>query len=69
MDSNTIVEEHLQKLLSEAIAIVKETQNILTQYLLPDSAITKEAVISDILQVVDTPEVMSLINETEQCTQ
>ena len=63
MDSNTIVEEHLKRLLEETIAIVKETQNILTHYLLPDSDITKEAVISDILQVVDTPEVMALINE------
>ena len=64
--AKNIVEAHLQSLLGETTTIIKEAQNILTNYLVPDSHITAEAAISDLLQLFDNDEIIDLLNEANK---
>ncbi|MCK5615966.1 hypothetical protein KAR91_79625 [Candidatus Pacearchaeota archaeon] len=65
IEAKNIVEAHLQSKLAEATTIIKEAQGVLLAYLLPDSEITAEAAISDLLQLLDNKAVVQLLNEVE----
>lgn len=47
------LEAHLQGQLEEAVSIIREAQGVLEHYLVPDSNISAEAAISDLLQILD----------------
>ena len=63
-EAKNIVEAHLQSKLEETVNIIKEAQGILLGYLVPDSGITAEAAVSELLQLLDNESILALLNET-----
>ena len=64
-EAANIVEAHLQDKLVEAVSIIREAQGVLGHYLRPDSHISAEAAISDLLQLLDNEAVVELLNDAK----
>ena len=65
MDSNTIVEEHLKRLLDEAANIIMECKGILTTHVLLDGKVSSENTLTALVKPLSSKKTEDLLTEVD----